>query len=63
MFFNGRRRKGSDHATLEWMSGRFSNEYLRKGMLLCVGNVANRPQTRQLLGVLRVDNTSQIALF
>jgi hypothetical protein len=63
MFFNGRRREGSDHATLEWMSGKFNDEYPRKGMLFCVGNVASRPQTWQLLGVLRVDDTAQMALF
>jgi hypothetical protein len=32
-------------------------------MLFCVGNMAKRPQTWQLLGVLRVDDTGQPALF
>ena len=63
MFFNGRRREGSDQATLDWMSAKFNEEYPRKGMLFCVGNVASRPQTWQLLGVLRVDDTAQLALF
>lgn len=63
MFFNGRRREGSDQATLDWMSAKFDDEYPRKGMIFCVGNVASRPQTWQLLGVLRVDDTAQLALF
>lgn len=63
MFFNGRRREGSDQAALDWMSRKFNEEYPRKGMLFCVGNMAKRPQTWQLLGVLRVDDTGQGALF
>jgi hypothetical protein len=31
-------------------------------MLFCVGNMAKRPHTWQLLGVLRVDDTRQDAL-
>ncbi|TCT12363.1 hypothetical protein EDC22_10245 [Tepidamorphus gemmatus] len=63
MFFNGRRREGSDQAALEWMSRTFNEEYRERGMLFCLGNVASRPQTWQLLGVLRVDDTGQQALF
>ena len=63
MFFNGRRRKGSDQATLDWMSTTFNEQYAERGMLFCVGNMAKRPQTWQLLGVLRVDGTTQQALF
>ena len=63
MFFFGRRREGSDRAALEWMSKTFNEEYPKKGMLFCVGNMAKRPQTWQLLGVLRVDDTGQGALF
>ena len=32
-------------------------------MLFYVGNMAKRPQTWQLLGVLRVDDTGQTSLF
>jgi len=63
MYFNGRRREGSEQAALDWMSEKFNEEYPRKGMLFCVGNMAKRPQTWQLLGVLRVDDTGQSALF
>jgi hypothetical protein len=63
MFFNGRRREGSDRATLDWMSSKFNVEYPQRGMLFCVGNVASRPQTWQLLGVLRVDDSAQLTLF
>uniref|UniRef100_UPI004047CD9C hypothetical protein n=1 Tax=Yoonia sp. TaxID=2212373 RepID=UPI004047CD9C len=63
MFFNGRKREGSDKATLDWMSATFNEQYAKRGMLFCVGNMAKRPQTWQLLGVLRVDGTTQQALF
>jgi hypothetical protein len=63
MFFNGRQREGTDQATLDWMSKTFNEAYPRKGMLFCVGNMASRRQTWQLLGVLRVDDTGQPALF
>ena len=63
MFHNGRRRLGSDEATLDWMSQTFNGHYREKGMLFCVGNIAKRPQTWQLLGVLRVDPSPQASLF
>ncbi len=63
MFFNGRQREGTDQATLDWMNKTFNEAYPRKGMLFCVGNMASRRQTWQLLGVLRVDDTGQSALF
>lgn len=63
MFFQQRRRTHSDQDTLDWMNSKFNDEYPRKGMLFCVGNMAKRPQTWQLLGVLRVDDTGQGALF
>lgn len=63
MFFNGRRREGSDQAALDWMAKTFNDEYPKRGILFCVGNMAKRPQTWQLLGVLRVGDTSQASLF
>jgi hypothetical protein len=63
MFYQQQRRAGSEQAALDWMSEKFNEEYPRKGMLFCVGNMAKRPQTWQLLGVLRVDDTAQLALF
>lgn len=55
MFYHGRQRTGSDEDALSWMSRTFIEDYPRREMLFCVGNVAGRPQTWQLLGVLRVD--------
>ncbi|WP_246274755.1 hypothetical protein [Hyphomicrobium sulfonivorans] len=63
MFFHGRRREGTDQAALDWMSKTFNEEYPRKGMMFCVGNMAARPHTWQLLGVLRVDETGQSSLL
>lgn len=63
MFFNGRRREGNDQAALDWMTCTFNEQYARKGMLFSVGNMAKRPQTWQLLGVLRVDETCQQSFF
>jgi hypothetical protein len=34
-------------------------EYPRKGMVFAIGNQAKRPQTWQLLGVIRLDDASQ----
>lgn len=63
MFYQQRRRTESEEAALDWMNTKFNEEYPRKGMLFCVGNMAKRPQTWQLLGVLRVDDTGQTSLF
>ncbi len=63
MFYRERHRAGSEQAALDWMTSKFNAEYPKKGMLFCVGNMAKRPQTWQLLGVLRVDDTAQLALF
>ncbi|MEM6383034.1 MAG: hypothetical protein AAF739_10190 [Pseudomonadota bacterium] len=62
MFYNHLRRTGSHEATLQWMEEKFNGEYAQKGMLFCVGNVASRPNTWQLLGVLRVDQPAQPGL-
>ena len=63
MFFNGRRRLGSEAAVLKWMDQTFNNDYPERGMMFCVGNMAKRPQTWQLLGVLRVDDGDQSSLL
>lgn len=63
MFFNGRRREGSEQAALNWMDQVYNEQYARDGMLFCVGNVASRPQTWQLLGVLKVEADEQPALL
>lgn len=63
MFFHGVKREGSDSAALKWMQKTFNDDYPRRGMLFCIGNMAKRPQTWQLLGVLRVDEPDQLDLF
>lgn len=62
MFFKERHRSSETEA-LRWMSERFNEEYPAKGMLFALGNVARRPQTWQLLGVLRVDQPVQRSLL
>ena len=62
MFYNERKRGRTVQETLDWMDHRFNVDYPNRGMLFAVGNLAKRPQTWQLLGVLRVDETLQGAL-
>ena len=38
---------------------KFNDEYPRKGMAFAVGNVAKRPQTWMLLGIIRLDEIAQ----
>jgi hypothetical protein len=57
-----RRRRdefGGDEAALKWMDEKFNHEYPRKGMAFAVGNVAARPQTWMLLGIIRLDELTQ----
>jgi NAD(P)-dependent dehydrogenase (short-subunit alcohol dehydrogenase family) len=44
---------------LRWMNGKFNDEYPRQGVVFAVGNQAKRPQTWQLLGVIRLDEMTQ----
>lgn len=37
----------------------FNDVYPRKGMVFAIGNQAKRPQTWQLLGVIRLDEAKQ----
>jgi hypothetical protein len=62
MFYNERKRGQTVQETLDWMDNKFNVDYPRRGMLFAVGNLAKRPHTWQLLGVLRVDETLQGAL-
>lgn len=63
MFFKGMQREGVEAKLIDWMSGVFNDDHPRRGMAFAIGNVARRPQTWQLLGVLRVDETSQGSLL
>lgn len=63
MYFAARARGQSEKETLDWMDQVFNVDYPQKGILFAVGNQAKRPQTWQLLGVLRVDASNQASLF
>jgi hypothetical protein len=60
-FFKWRQQYG-DEETLRSLSGLYNDEYPRKGMVFALGNMAKRPQTLQLLGVIRLDETGQLRL-
>jgi hypothetical protein len=53
------REEHVDDETLKRMGGVFNDDYPRKGMAFAVGNQAKRPQTWQLLGVIRLDESKQ----
>lgn len=57
------REKYGDQQAVTYMVERFNEEYPRKGMLFALGNMAKRPQTWQLLGVIRHDEPRQGDLF
>lgn len=59
MFYNGIRSGKSEADVLDWMNRTFNVEYPSRGMAFAVGNQAKRPQTWQLLGVLRLDELSE----
>lgn len=61
MFWNGRLRM-SEIETLRWMDQTFNEDYPRRGMVFAIGNVARRPHTWQLLGVIRVEELNQSEL-
>lgn len=44
---------------LEWMDETFNRDYPKRGMVFAIGNQAKRPQTWQLLGVIRLDEPRQ----
>lgn len=58
MFWSGCRRQ-SEAETLRWMSQTYNEEYPAKGMAFAIGNMAKRPQTWQLLGVIRLNESHQ----
>ena len=62
MFWNGCQRDNVEK-TLEWMDHTFNVEYPKRGMVFALGNQAKRPQTWQLLGVIRLDIVQQGQLF
>jgi hypothetical protein len=49
--------------TLRKLSDLYNDEYPKRGFLFAIGNMAKRPQTWQLLGVIRLDSTGQLSLI
>jgi hypothetical protein len=62
MFWRESKRTSAAEA-LKWMSALFNEEYPKRGMVFAIGNQAKRPQTWQLLGVIRLDEVVQRELF
>lgn len=58
MFWWGRSRTSETEA-LAWMDQTFNEDYPNRGMAFALGNQAKRPQTWQLLGVVRLDELAQ----
>lgn len=58
MFWRERNHTSEEHA-LKWMHEKFNDEFPRRGMVFAIGNQAKRPQTWQLLGVIRLDKMRQ----
>lgn len=52
-------RRSSESEALKWMDHTFNEVYPRSGMAFAIGNQAKRPQTWQLLGVIRLDELTQ----
>jgi hypothetical protein len=62
MFWRWRESYGEKSA-LERMAEVYNDEYPKKGIVFALGNQAKRPQTWQLLGVIRLDELLQGELF
>lgn len=62
MFWRERQRT-SEAEALRWMEGKFNEEYPRRGMVFAIGNLAKRPHTWQLLGVIRLNEAKQSTLL
>lgn len=61
-FFKWQRQYG-DAETLRKLSGLYNDDYPSRGVVLALGNKAKRPQTWQLLGVIRLDETGQLNMI
>ena len=58
MFFLERHRTNEQQA-LKWLDETFNDRYPKDGMAFALGNMAMRPQTWQLLGIIRLDESRQ----
>lgn len=61
-FWNLRHSHGEE-AALKHLDEMYNSQYPRKGMVLALGNMARRPQTWLLLGVIRLDISAQSGLL
>lgn len=61
MFWRESKRTGEAEA-LKWIDHTFNEDYPKWGMAFAIGNQAKRPQTWQLLGVIRLDEMRQVEL-
>ena len=61
MYWRETKQRGEE-AALKWLDQVFNQEYPEKGMTFAIGNMAKRPQTWQLLGVIRLDELAQSEL-
>lgn len=57
------REQYGEASALSKMSTVFNDDYPARGMVFALGNQAKRPQTWQLLGVIRLDELKQADLF
>lgn len=57
-FWNLNKRNGPDYA-LGHLDRMYNHEYQENGMVLALGNMAARPQTWLLLGIIRLDDLKQ----
>lgn len=58
MFWKECNRTSAANA-IAWMDKIFNEDYPERGMVFAIGNQAKRPQTWQLLGVVRLDESQQ----
>jgi hypothetical protein len=56
------RKLYGEHSTLQRMDQLFNQKYPSQGMVFGIGNMASRPQTWQLLAVIRLNETMQLGL-
>jgi hypothetical protein len=61
-FFKWRKQYG-EIESLRKLSETYNDIYPKRGMVFAIGNMAKRPQTWQLLGVIRLDAIGQLQLI
>ena len=61
-FFKWKSRYG-EAETLRKLSELYNDDYPQRGFVFAIGNMAKRPQTWQLLGIIRLDSTGQLPLI